>query len=258
MMKVSIITVCLNSKRYLEEAIKSLSEQTYPNIEYIVIDGGSTDGSIDILNKYRDRITEILIEKDSGIFNAMNKGVRLASGEIVYFLNSDDKFYDNKVIETAVGAFTNNKEADFIYGNLKVLDPITNTSYVERYPEKISRSLFLKKTIGHPASFFSSYCFDKAGYFDERYKIAADYEWYLRAVFNKGLKGIHIDKTISIFRLGGNSTEEKNMRSYFVERNSIQRKYFNPMELLYAKILFIVKRLLGKRVKRFLHGLRYG
>ena len=180
---VSVITVCLNSKDFLEDAIKSVSGQTYRNIEYLVIDGGSTDGTIDILNRYKDKISRIVTEKDSGIFNAMNKGIRMASGEIVYFLNSDDKFHDDKVVERAVDAFMNNSGIDFVYGNLEILDPFGRDSYIEKYPERITRRLFLKKTIGHPASFFRSHCFKKAGYFDERYKIAADYEWYLRAIF---------------------------------------------------------------------------
>src|SRR3989338_3125818 len=106
---VSIVTVCLNSKEYLEGAIKSVSEQTYPNIEYLVIDGGSTDGSVEIFNKYKDRINKLIIEKDNGIFDAMNKGIRAASGNIIYFLNSDDKFYDNNVVENAIEVFVKNK-----------------------------------------------------------------------------------------------------------------------------------------------------
>jgi len=250
--KVSVITVCLNSRRHLEDAIKSVSEQVYPNIEYIVIDGGSTDGSSEIFDGYQSRIDKLLIEKDNGIFDAMNKGIKLATGEIIYFLNSDDKLCDNHVVEKAVAAFISNRETDFIYGNVVVFDPSNGSSYVERYPERISRLLLLNKTIGHPASFFRSHCFEKTGYFDERYKIAADYEWYLRAVFTKGLKGRHVENNISIFRLGGSSTSEKNMKSYLFERDSIQRRYFNFLELSYARLLLKTKRLLGKRINAFL------
>lgn len=255
--KVSIITASLNSKRYLENAIKSVSEQTYPNIEYIIIDGGSTDGSAEIFNKYRNRINRLLVEKDSGIFDAMNKGIGLASGEIIYFLNSDDRFYDNQVVEKVAEVFTKNKEIDFIYGNIVVFDPANRSSYIERYPGRISKWLFIRKTIAHPASFFRSSCFQNAGCFDPRYKIAADYEWYLRAIFIKGLKAIHIEDNISIFRLGGRSTDEANRKPYLLERDSIQRKYFNALELLYIGVLSRVKRLLGKRGNKFLHNLLY-
>ena len=96
--KISIITVCLNSGDYLEDAIKSVSRQSYPNIEYIIVDGGSTDGSAGIFDKYKDRIDKIVTEKDNGIFDAMNKGIRLSGGDIIYFLNSDDRFFDDRVV----------------------------------------------------------------------------------------------------------------------------------------------------------------
>ena len=97
-LKVSIITVCLNSEDHLERAMKSVFEQSYENIEYIVIDGGSSDGSPEIFAKYKDKINKLVIEKDKGIFNAMNKGINIATGDIVYFLNSDDELCNNQVI----------------------------------------------------------------------------------------------------------------------------------------------------------------
>ena len=240
---VSVITVCLNSRKYLEEAIKSLSEQTYLNIEYIVLDGGSTDGSIDILNKYKNKINKIVVEKDNGIFDAMNKGIKLAEGNIIYFLNSDDRFYNNQVVEKAVTAFSRYKEEDFIYGNIIAFNPVTGYAYIERYPKKISKWLFIRKTIGHPATFFRSSCFKKAGYFDERYKIAADYEWYLRALFVKKLKSKHIKDNISIFSLGGISNNRKYSEVYISERKIIQKKYFNSFELACTDGLEKLKRI---------------
>lgn len=247
---VSVITVCLNSRKYLEEAIKSLSEQTYLNIEYIILDGGSTDGSIDIFNKYRDKISKIVVEKDNGIFNAMNKGIRLASGDIIYFLNSDDRFYDNQVIEEAVVAFSKRPETDFIYGNIGVFNPADGISCIEKYPQKITKWLFMRKTVGHPATFFRSSCFKNAGYFDERYKIAADYEWYLRTLCLNKLKTFHIEKNISMFRLGGISTNRKYRDLYFSERRTIQKRYFNAFELACSGILeFISKKSICLKTK---------
>lgn len=246
--KVSIITVCLNSREYLEDAIRSVSEQTYPNIEYLVVDGDSTDGTSVIFNKYKERINKLLIEKDDGIFEAMNKGIRLAGGEIIYFLNADDKFYNCHVVTEVIEAFRKNKEADFIYGNIEVFNPKRRFSYIEKYPKRISKWLFVRKTIGHPATFFRSSCFKKAGNFDEAYKIAADYEWFLRALFTKGLKGAHIENNISIFRTGGVSTDERNAGLYLLERNLIQKRYFNTLEILYARLLLSAKKIV--RVKR--------
>ena len=119
--KVSIISVTLNSKESIEEAIKSVLNQTYKNIEYIIIDGGSTDGTLEVVDRYRHKINTLIAEKDNGVFDAMNKGLRVSSGEIIYFLNSDDVLYDIHIIEDAVDFFINNRETDFIYGDLEVL-----------------------------------------------------------------------------------------------------------------------------------------
>lgn len=234
---VSVITVCLNSEKYLERAIKSVSEQTYPDIEYIIIDGGSTDGSAKIFDKYKNRINKLVIEKDNGVFDAMNKGIKLAGGKIIYFLNSDDRFYDNRVVEDAVTIFTKQSKIDFIYGNIVVFDPVTGNSYVEKYPGEVSKWLFIKKTIGHPATFFNASCFKKAGHFDDKYKIAADYEWYLRALYVNRLRPFHIERNISVFRLGGISTNGRYRDLYLSERREIQKRYFNAFELACSGIL---------------------
>ncbi|MFC1621055.1 glycosyltransferase family 2 protein [Candidatus Omnitrophota bacterium] len=254
--KVSIITACLNDKECLEDAIKSVSEQTYSNIEYLVIDGGSTDETSKLFDKYKNRIDKLLIEKDNGTFDAMNKGIGLCSGEIVYFMNSDDKFYDARVVEKAVETFTKNREADFIYGNLVVFDPVDKSSYVEKYPERISKRLFMKKTIGHPATFFRSSCFEKAGCFDTRYRLTADYNWFLQAIFSKGLKGLHVEDNIAVFRLGGQSTGGKFEDLYHSEKRSIQKGYFNDLEIFCSSLLSQPEKLVGKRGRRFLHNLK--
>ena len=175
--KVSIITVCLNSSKYLEDAIRSVTRQSYENIEYLVIDGGSTDGTEETLDKYKSRINKIVAEKDEGIFDAMNKGIGFASGELIYFLNSDDKLYRANTVENMVSFFMKNKDADFIYGNIEVFDPVDNFSYIERYPYKITKNLFIIKTIAQPGTFFKARCFKKRGYFNIKYRYAADHDW---------------------------------------------------------------------------------
>ncbi len=253
--KVSVITVCLNCGEYVESAIKSVLCQSYPDIEYIIIDGGSTYASIEIFNKYRCRIDRLVIEKDKGIFDAMNKGLGLASGDIIYFLNADDRFYSPDVVRQAVRDFSIYKEADFLYGNLVVSEAGGAVLYVENYPDKISRWLFINKTIAHPVTFFRSDCFKKAGAFSLEYRIAADYEWYLRAVFNKELKSTHVNRNISVFRSGGNSSPGNNLREYFNERILIQKRYLGSLEVLYTRILFKIKMAFGRRPNKFLHNL---
>jgi len=242
-LKVSVITVCLNSAARMEEAITSLIKQSYGNIEYIIVDGGSTDRSSGLFDKYRGRIDKLIIEKDNGIFDAMNKGVRAASGDIIYFLNSDDRFYDDYALEKAAEVFVKNSQIDFLYGNLIASDSVNNKFREEKYPARISRWLMLRKTVGHPASFFRRACFEKAGYFNQEYAIAADYEWFLRAVFISKLKSLHINYNISVFRLGGNSSAGRDLDAYFNERILIQKKYFNILEICYTWFVFVVKKI---------------
>ena len=220
-LKVSIITVSLNKKEFLEDCITSVINQTYENIEYIIIDGGSNDGSLEIFNKYRDKIKKLVAEKDNGIFDAMNKGIDLATGDVVYFLNSDDRFFDNNVVENAVKYFTEDETVDFIYGNIKSFNPINNFEYIEKYPNKVAKRLFIMKTLPHPGTFFRSRCFVKADKFDTAYKITSDYEWYLRALFVKKLKSRHIKNNISIFRLGGISNDSIHSELYLSERDRL-------------------------------------
>jgi len=254
--KISIITVCLNSSKYLEDAIRSVIGQTYKNREYIIIDGGSTDGTHEILHKYSDNINKVIIEKDRGVFDAMNKGISMASGEIIYFLNSDDRLYNYNVVENAVDFFIKNEDIDFIYGNMEVFDPTDNFSYIERYPDKITKRLFITKTIAQPGSFFKADCFKKYGCFDINYKFAADHDWYLRAIFIKKLKAVHIEDCISVFRLGGLSNNHRYAADYFLERKTIEKKYFNSFELLYAGFLHAIKMLLGRSLSGFLHRVK--
>jgi len=254
--KVSIITVCYNSEKHIERTIKSVLAQSYSNKEYIIIDGGSKDNTLKIAGRYKDEIDVIINEHDNGVFDAMNKGIGLASGEIIYFLNSDDRLYDYNVVENAVDFFIKNEVADFIYGNIEVLNPDDNFSYIERYPDKITKWLFVTKTIAQPGSFFRMSCFKKCGYFDISYRFAADHDWYLRAIFVKKLKAAHIKDCISVFRLGGLSNNHRYAKAYFLERKAIEKKYFNNFELLCAGFLHAIRMLLGRKLSGFLHRVK--
>ena len=254
--KVSVITVCLNNSKYLEDAIKSIVAQTYENIEYITIDGGSTDGTHEILHRYSNKMSKVIVEKDRGVFDAMNKGIGLASGEIIYFLNSDDRLYDYNVVENVADFFIKNEGTDFIYGNIEVLNPDDNFSYIERYPDKITKWLFVTKTIAQPGSFFRMSCFKKCGYFDISYRFAADHDWYLRAIFVKKLKAAHIKDCISVFRLGGLSNNHRYAKAYFLERKAIEKKYFNSFELSCSGFLHAIRMLLGRKLSGFLHRVK--
>ena len=129
-MKISIITATYNSADTVEDTIKSIVGQTYPNVEYIIVDGGSTDGTLDIVNRYKDRITRVISEKDNGIFDAFNKGIALTTGDIVGILNSDDFYADSSVIQNVADKFKSSS-VDTVYGDLVYIDP-QDTSIVRR------------------------------------------------------------------------------------------------------------------------------
>ncbi len=178
-LKISVVTVTYNSAATLEETILSVLNQTYDNVEYIIIDGGSTDGTVDIIKKYADRLAYWVSEPDNGIYDAMNKGIAVATGDYINFMNADDTFYSHNVLSDI---FThNNYDADVIYGRTLVVSP--NYTFVR----KNSPLSFLKKNMafGHQAS-FSKTDLMKSTFFDTRYRCAADYNFFYNTWIAKG------------------------------------------------------------------------
>jgi glycosyltransferase involved in cell wall biosynthesis len=198
---VSIITVVFNGERYLEQTILSVINQTCKNIEYIVIDGGSTDGTLDIINKYDGRIDYWVSEPDSGIYDAMNKGIRLARGEIIGIINSDDYYIDNaveKIVETA----GREPEAWVFHADMR-FEKANGMSETWRSKETLSRSDFYHMPINHPTAFVRAACYEKYGVFDTRYKVAADYDLVVRYLFDCNVKFRYVKETLVVMREGG-------------------------------------------------------
>ena len=177
--KISVVTVCYNAVNDIEKTILSVINQTYPNIEYLIIDGGSTDGTMDVVNKYKDKIDVIVSEPDKGIYDAMNKGGRMASGNYVQFLNAGDYLYDSNVF-TKLFSDGVADNVDVIYGD---------TIYVMEYgtfykvPEPIQK-FDVTFPIAHPSTFVKQKFFDTLK-FDLKFKIAADFK-FLKTVFDNG------------------------------------------------------------------------
>ena len=203
-MKASIITVSYNAVKTIEKTILSVLEQSYTNIEYIIIDGQSTDGTLDIIKKYEKYIDCVISEPDNGIYDAMNKGIQLATGDIIGFVNSDD-WYELDTIEKVVTCF-NSTDAELIHGivwfveedgSRKKMNGFRNgeVAYEQLYYRMLPHlSVFAKKTI-----------FEQCGKFDTNYQIAADYDWILRC-FTSGVRFRYINSVIGSFRKGGVST----------------------------------------------------
>ena len=197
---VSVITVCLNSEKYLEETIKSVINQTYKNIEYIIVDGGSTDGTLGIIKKYEDIIDYWLSEADRGIYDAMNKGVDLSRGELIGIINSDDRYMPNAV-EEVVRTHVNNREAAVFYGDLIVMDQSGKPLGIKN--GSLER-IYINNTLNHPTCFIN-----RGAFIDNKFRtdleIAADYELMLRLYFS-GAVFHYIPKPLAYFRSGGKSS----------------------------------------------------
>lgn len=209
-MKISIITIVYNRQYCITDCIKSVLGQTYDNIEHIIIDGGSTDGTQKQIEPYLDKLGYYISEKDEGIFDAYNKGIKQATGDIIGTLNSDDFFYSSKTIEQVVKAFFTTG-ADLVYAKGLFVEK-DNTNKVKRI---YSSKPFKKKLLGfgwiplHTTIFVRKEIFDKYGPYNSGYTIASDYEISLRWFQNDDISKYFLDEWVTKMRLGGLSTSAK-------------------------------------------------
>ena len=181
-MKISIITVVYNNKDTIANAIDSVLSQTFKNIEYIIVDGKSTDGTLEIINQYGSNINKIVSEKDDGIYDAMNKGLKLATGDVIGILNSDDIYANNNILNEVIIHFSNDLDLDILYGDLVYVKNDNINKIVRTWTSKAYSSNFFENggVPPHPSLFVSSRVYQKAGYFNLKYRLAADYEFMLR------------------------------------------------------------------------------
>ena len=189
---VSIITPSFNQARYLEQTIQSVLEQDYPSIEYIVVDGASTDGSVDVIEKYANKLAWWVSEKDSGQADAINKGFLRATGEIVAWLNSDD-YYLPGAISAAVKAFEENPDVLLVYGNMLAVDERGNSFNALHYKQLTLQDLLCFQIIGQPAVFFRREVLSKAGMLDPTFHFLLDHHLWIR-IARHG-KILHVDQT---------------------------------------------------------------
>ena len=177
-MKYSIITVNLNNRDGLKKTIKSVISQDYSDYEYIIIDGGSTDGSKEICEEYSSQITYWVSEKDSGIYNAMNKGIKVAHGDYINFMNSGDTFYDNHIL---LNVSEKMDDSDIIVGCDFNQSPITGETYISILPTRISMATFFTQTLPHQSSFIRRSLFYNSPY-NENLKIVSDWEFFMKKI----------------------------------------------------------------------------
>jgi len=241
---ISIITVCYNSSKTIEQTFQSVQKQTYKNIEYIVVDGNSTDNTLDIIAKYNNIITKNISERDNGLYDAMNKGIALAKGDFIMFLNSDDVLNNMNTIQNIMHEIDKHS-LNIVYGDISFFKDDVN---------KIVRlwksSKFKKQNIckgwhpPHPGFTVSKEIFNEVGVFNSKLKIVADYDFMLRCFNYKNLKIKYINNVIVKMRIGGASTTLKGViTSYFefiyvLNKNNYSRLQITKM-LLYRYIFKI-------------------
>ena len=228
-MKVSIITACYNAEDTIEETIRSVAGQTYTDIEYIVVDGASKDYTPAILTKYEHKISRLISEPDTGVYNAQNKGIKNATGDLIFILNADDVFINELVVEQFAN-FAKERKEGLILGNIILLDKYTGKVYHEKQPV-IDDIQLLKSTVFHPATFFRKEVFEKYGLYNEENRIASDYEWYVNYFVKNNGDFAYLDKPISIFSMSGLSSNEEHGKIHQSERKKIQGKYFNQKQM---------------------------
>src|SRR5437868_6439653 len=203
-LKVTIITVTLNSEKFLEDCINSVINQQYANIEHIIVDGESTDGTLAIIEKYKDHISQWVSEKDYSMYDAINKGMRMATGDIIGTLNSDDTLSSPTVIDEIVNAF-NEQKVDSVYGDLVYVDPV-NTQKIIRVWKGVQykRSRYKFGWMpAHPTFYFRRKLLDQFGFYETHYFTAADYEFMARYLYYYRVSSYYIPKLIVRMRTGG-------------------------------------------------------
>jgi glycosyltransferase involved in cell wall biosynthesis len=216
MPKLSVITINLNNKRGLDKTLKSVTNQTFADYEYIIIDGGSTDGSIEIINRFQNKLSYWVSEPDKGIYNAMNKGIMSAKGDYCLFLNSGDTLINNKTLEKL---FEYNYTEDILFGDMYF------NKTLQKYPDHISFRYLINRSLGHGSTIIKRNLFIQYGCFDENLKIVADWEFFMRCIIMKSCNYRHLNNfPISRFKLDGISSNPKFSEKHYAEKILVFKK----------------------------------
>ena len=235
-LKISIITVSYNSAKTIETTFMSVLQQTYSNIEYIVIDGGSTDNTLKIAKKYSEIITVLVSEQDNGLYDAMNKGISLATGDVIGLINSDDLFCDPDALNKVAKVFKKNKNLDSIYADLFYVSQQDINKISRRWVSGIQRKFKYGWHPAHPTFYIKKTIYDRYGLFDLSFKLAADFEIMLRFLDKHNISTTYLKEPLVKMRLGGETNKSfKNIYYQNIEclrafdKNNIKvAKFFYP------------------------------
>ena len=246
-MKVSVITVCYNSSKTILDTIKSVNEQTYLDIEHVFVDGLSKDSTLKIIKENSNRNSTFISEPDSGIYDAMNKGILLCEGEVVFIINSDDVLYDKFTIKNVVEAFERNPKSDIIFGSIKISEPnnLFKTKRNWNATDFIKNSFIRGWHPPHPGFVVKKKCYDDFGLFNASYKIASDFDLMYRYLEVNKIKATRIDKYIAIQRGGGASMKY----SGIIQGQKEIKQTFKENSINLNMLVYMFKRYISKIIQ---------
>jgi glycosyltransferase involved in cell wall biosynthesis len=242
-MKITIITVSYNSEATIETTFKSVANQKYKDIEYILIDGGSTDDTLNIAQKYNNVITKLVSEPDNGLYDAMNKGIKLATGDVIGLINSDDLFCDPNALEKVIDVFTKNKNLDSVYADLFYVSQNDTNKIVRRWVTGKQRPFKYGWHPAHPTFYIKKSVYDKYGLFDLSFKLAADFEIMLRFLDKYKISTTYLAAPLVKMRLGGETN--KSFKNIYNQNFECLRA-FKKNNLKVVKFLYPFFRIIPK------------
>lgn len=251
-MKISLITVTYNSAQTLKDTFESVLAQTYPDLEYIVVDGASKDQTVDLIKTYEPQFQgkmRWISQKDKGLYDAINKGIRMATGDVVGLLHSDDFFTSPDILQSVVDAFT--LDLDAVYGDVHFVKDMDLAHTVRYYSSKVFKRSFMRLGFmpAHPTFYCRKQCFDRLGYYKTDYKIAADFDLLLRFIYVNHIRLKYLPLDMVTMRLGGASTDglkshrqimKEHLRS-FRENGVSSNRFLLSLRYLYKLTEFIRK-----------------
>jgi len=243
--KISIITVNFNDKEGLIKTFESIKNQTWQDFEYIVVDGNSSDGSKDIIEQYKNQITYAVSEPDSGIYNAMNKGIRASTGDYVFFLNAGDFLYSDSTLDGIQKSLNSN--LDLYYGNAIFKDK--DQDVITEYPDQLTFYFFTYNCICHQSCFIKRTLFNDIFFYNEELKIVSDWEFLIYGLAIKNISYKHINCIVSYYDFSGISSRPESEATKLEERLIVMKKYFP----LFIEDYKVMEELNSKRIRNILH-----
>ncbi|WP_455667116.1 glycosyltransferase family 2 protein [Phocaeicola sp.] len=236
--KFSIITVTYNAAKVLEDTIQSIVTQTYKNTEYIIVDGGSTDGTLEIIQKYKEHIHTVVSEPDKGLYDAMNKGIKLATGDYICFLNAGDGLHEDDTLQQMVHSITGTELPDVLYGETEIVDSEGHFLHMRRLsaPEKLTWKSFKKGMLVCHQAFFARR--DRVEPYDLQYRFSADFDWCIRIM--KKAKVLHNTHLTIIDYLNEGMTTQ-NQKASLKERFRIMAKHYGMTSTIMHHAWFVLR-----------------